>query len=62
MKQFDVDTDHFLIIHNLIRPFIIFDKVGCINLESTDKEVNYELHIIDAYSCRDACSGNDTHR
>jgi hypothetical protein len=50
MKQFDVDTDHFLILHNLIRLFIIFDKVGCINIESTDQEVNYELHIIDAYT------------
>jgi len=50
MKQFEVDTDHFLILHNLIRPFIIFDNVGCINLESTDKEVNFGLHVIDACS------------
>ena len=62
MKQFDVDTDHFLILHNLIRPFIIFDKAGFINLESTDKEVNYELRVIDVYSCRDAGSGTDTYR
>jgi hypothetical protein len=37
MKQFEFDTDHFLILRNLIRPFIIFDKVGCINLESAEK-------------------------
>jgi hypothetical protein len=49
MKQFDVDTNHFLILHNFIRSFIIFDKVDCINLDSTDKEVYYELHIISAY-------------
>ena len=53
MKQFEVNTDQFLILHNLIRPFIIFDKVGCIKLESTDKEVNFGLRVMHAYSCRD---------
>lgn len=33
LRNFDVDSDHFLVLHNLIRFFMTVDKVGCINLE-----------------------------
>jgi len=49
VKKFDVGTDHFLILHNLIRLFIIFDKVGFNPLKPELNPICYLLALLGAY-------------